>query len=289
VDFCNKRIFITGASRGLGLAHARYLASLGVNVVLHARQESEGLLQELVADIQRTGGCAQYICGDIRNSAEIVDGILQGEAVLDAIVHNAGSVNDASIAKMSERAWQDVIDVNLRSGFQLAQAVWPHFKGRNFGRLVFTSSSAGLYGNFGQANYSASKMGLIGLARTIAIEGAKYNIAANCIAPLATTEMNHGILPENIVDHVAANKISPLVAYLCHQDCRESGAVFEAAGGWVGKVHIACSEGVHFSDKELNPESIAQQWADVCGQSGMESPSSAVDSLRGILRKLALD
>lgn len=288
MNFSNKRILITGASRGIGLAHSRYFASLGANVVMQARPETESVLKELVAEIRDRGNRAEYVCGDIRDSAALVNTVLKRTNQLDAIVHNAGGVDDASIAKMTEHAWQSIIDINLRSAFQLARAAWPHFKERNFGRLVFTSSSAGLYGNFGQANYSASKMGLIGLARTIAIEGAKYNITANCIAPLAATDMNKGLLPDSLIEHAHAEKISPLVAYLCHEDCVESGSVFEVAGGWVGKVHISCSEGVLLSDKELNPDSIATRWSEICDSSKSCMPLSAKGSLDSIIKKIGI-
>ena len=178
VNFKDKVVLVTGGSRGLGKAFSHCLANAGATVAINSSTEDDrGTTQE----INDAGGRAIHFPGRVEASAELVAKVVAQCGRIDAIVHNAGFIQDKTLRKMSEEQWDAVMDVHLKTSYKLAQAAWPHFESQGAGRIVLLSSSAGLYGNFGQANYASAKMGMYGLAQSIAIEGAKTNIICNCV------------------------------------------------------------------------------------------------------------
>jgi 3-hydroxyacyl-CoA dehydrogenase/3a,7a,12a-trihydroxy-5b-cholest-24-enoyl-CoA hydratase len=187
------------------------------------------------------------------------------------------------LRKMSSEQWDAVLNVHLKSAFLLTQAAWPHFETQGGGRLVFLSSASGLYGNFGQANYAAAKMGVYGLCRSIAIEGAKANICCNCVAPFGATTMNSGNMPEELKARIKTDFVAPLVGYLAHPDCTETGGLFEASAGVYKKVRWERSEGLSLdTSKPLSIDDIAAGWDKVVDFSNSEHPQSMGESLRAM-------
>lgn len=281
-------ILLTGASRGLGRAYARYLCQFGAHVVLVSRPSSEQALNALRDELVRAGGTATALCGDARHGDELVARALESVGHIDALVHNAGSVADGSFAKLDDSAWHEVLENNLMSAVRLSRALWPHFKGRGGGRIVYATSSSGLYGNFGQANYAAAKMALVGLCKSLAIEGQRGGIRVNCIAPVGRSDMNADVLPADLATLLDPELISPLVGFLCHPQCRESGSVFEVAAGWAGKVHVVQGEGAPLLTENAMPRlvDIADLWPSIVAAPEGDCPSDALASLQALTHKL---
>lgn len=282
MKFEDQVVLVTGASRGLGKAFARCLAEAGAVVAVNSTGANEAG-PEAVDEISRAGGRAFHVPGRVEEAEALVEATLKQGGRLDAIVHNAGFVRDKSLRKMSLEQWDAVLDVHLRAAFRLSQAAWPSFEERGGGRLVFLSSSAGLYGNFGQANYAAAKMGMYGLCRTIAIEGKKANIHCNCVAPFGATELNSGGMPDALKAAIKTEFVAPLVGYLAHPECQESGSLFEASAGAFKKVRWERSEGLRLdTSKPLTIDDIAKGWDRIVDFSSSEHPKDMNEALMGL-------
>ena len=187
----------------------------------------------VVDEIAAAGGEAVADANSVATpdgGAAIVQTAIDAFGRVDIVVNNAGILRDKSFANMNPDLVDPVIDVHLRGAFHVTQPAWQHMREQNYGRIISTSSSTGLFGNFGQANYGAAKMGLVGLTRVLAVEGAKYGIKANVIAPLALTRMTESLLGP-LGEKVAPERVSPVVAYLAHETCEATGRVFSVGGG----------------------------------------------------------
>ena len=191
---------------------------------------------------------------------------------IDIVVNNAGILRDKSFGNMSPELVDPVIDVHLRGAFHVTQPAWQHMREQNYGRIVSTSSASGIFGNFGQTNYGAAKMGVVGLTRVLAVEGAKYGIKANAIAPLALTRMTESLLGA-FGAKVAPEHVSPVVAYLAHESCEATGRVFSVGGGRVAEVFIAETRGYYSA--ELTPEEVVDNWAAVTDREGYVVPANS--------------
>ena len=233
-----------------------------------------------MASIEADGGKAVYLPGRVEEAASLIDAVVDACGHIDAVVHNAGFLQDKTLRKMSGEQWDAVLDVHLKASFQLAQAAWPHFEARGGGRLVFISSSAGLYGNFGQANYAAAKAGMVGLCRTIAQEGAKSNICCNCVAPFGATEMNSANMPEERKALIKTDYVAPLIGYLVHPDCTETGGLFEASAGAFKKVRWERSRGLRLDPANpMSIDDIAEGWQQIGDFSDSEHPVDMREAL----------
>lgn len=197
-------------------------------------------------------------------------------------------MRDVSFAKMTPADWDSIHQVHLKGAFSVTRAAWPYFREQKFGRVINTASAAGLYGNVGQANYSAAKLGLVGLASTLAKEGAKLNIHANTIAPLAASRMTETVLPPDFLQNLKPDFVAPLVMYLCHENTKENGSVFEVGAGWVAKVRWQRSAGHSFPVTEgLTPEKIASQFKSITDFSNPSYPTSPQDSFAPIVANMS--
>jgi 3-hydroxyacyl-CoA dehydrogenase/3a,7a,12a-trihydroxy-5b-cholest-24-enoyl-CoA hydratase len=280
--FDDNVVLITGASRGLGKAYARCIADAGALVAVNSTgRDNRG--QQVVDEIAAAGGEAIHVPGNVEKSADLINAVVDACGQIDAVVHNAGFVQDKTLRKMSSEQWDAVLDVHLKSAFGLTQAAWPHFESRGGGRVVFLSSASGLYGNFGQANYAAAKAGMYGLCRTIAIEGAKSNIRCNCVAPFGATEMNSANMPEDFKATIKTEFVAPLIGYLAHPDCSETGSLFEASAGAYKKLRWERSKGLRLdTSKPLSIDDIAARWEEIVDFSVSEHPADMSESLRGM-------
>ncbi|MFG2076021.1 NAD(P)-dependent dehydrogenase, short-chain alcohol dehydrogenase family [Nonomuraea maritima] len=287
--FDDRVAIITGAGHGLGRSHALLLAERGAKVVvndlggaLDGSGASAGPAAEVAGLITKNGGQAVASTDDIstpEGARAVVQAAVDAFGRVDIVVNNAGILRDRSLGKMTVEDFDSVLAVHVRGSYLVSQAAYPLMKAAGYGRVVNTTSPAGLFGNFGQANYSTAKMGLVGLTKTIAIEGARNGIRANAIAPIAWTRMTESLLPAEFEAKFTPERVSALVAYLVHESCEVSGEVFSVGAGRVARVFVA--EGPGWKTDDLTPEAIADNWQSVMA----EQPyvQSATDSLKAML------
>uniref|UniRef100_A0A7S3DD26 Ketoreductase domain-containing protein n=1 Tax=Palpitomonas bilix TaxID=652834 RepID=A0A7S3DD26_9EUKA len=274
---------ITGAGGGLGRAHALLLAQLGCAVVVNdlgvttsGEGKSEKAADKVVNEIQLSGGRAVANYDSVVDGDKIVQCAIDHFGRVDIVVNNAGILRDTSFQRMGEKQWDIIFDVHVKGAFSVTKAAWRYMKEQGFGRVVMTSSSSGLYGNYGQANYGAAKMALLGFANSLAIEGQRANILVNTIAPIALSRMTKGLIPEDFEEVLKPEFVSPLVAYLCHPSCEENGSLFEVGGGWIAKVRLQRSLGGIAIDEEgkVSVASVADNFEKMCDFDDAETPST---------------
>ncbi|KAJ6513319.1 peroxisomal hydratase-dehydrogenase-epimerase [Mycena sanguinolenta] len=263
VRYDGKTVIITGAGAGLGRTYALMYAKLGANVVVNDVNEKGA--QSVVDEIVKAGGKATAAVCSAEDGETIVNAAVEKFGGVHVLIANAGILRDKSFSAMTEEEWDLVLKIHLRATYKCAKAVWPIFLKQKFGRIVTTCSPVGIYGNFGQANYSTAKAGLIGLTRTLAIEGKKYNILANSIAPMAGTAMTATIWTQEMMDTMKPDFIAPIVGYLSSADNEEtSGCLFEVVGGWAAQTRWQRSGGYCFpSKKPYSPEDVVAKWKNI--------------------------
>ncbi len=265
-------IVVTGAGGGLGREYALTLAKEGASVVVNdlggARDGTgagSAMADHVVAEIREAGGRAVANYDSVATedgAANIIKTALDEFGAVHGVVSNAGILRDGTFHKMTSENWDAVLKVHLYGGYNVIRAAWPHFREQSYGRVVVATSTSGLFGNFGQANYGAAKLGLIGMINTLALEGAKYNIHANAVAPIAATRMTEDILPPEVLEKLTPEFVAPLVAYLCTEECAESAAVFVVGGGKVQRVALFGNQGANF-EKPPSVQDIAAHWAEI--------------------------
>ncbi|MBC6458297.1 SDR family oxidoreductase [Actinomadura sp. HBU206391] len=267
---------VTGAGHGLGRRHALELAARGAKVVVNdlggdvnGGGGSSGPAQDVVDEITKNGGQAVADTGNVateEGAQGIVQSALDAFGKVDIVVNNAGILRDKSFKNMSAAEFDAVIAVHLRGSFLVARAAWSHLRDQGYGRIVNTSSPSGLFGNFGQANYSSAKMGLVGLTKTLAIEGAKYGVKVNAIAPVAYTRMTEDLFPPEFADKLGVELVTPLVAWLAHESVESTGETYSVGGGRIARVFVA--EGAGFTKKDgLTIEDVRDNWQQINAES----------------------
>jgi NAD(P)-dependent dehydrogenase (short-subunit alcohol dehydrogenase family) len=285
LGFDGKVAIITGAGGGLGRQHALLLASRGALLVINdlggtvdgggpADDTAKGAAERMVDEIKALGGEAVADTNSVatpEGGKAIVQTALDAFGTVDIVVNNAGILRDKAFHNLGSDMFDPVIDVHLRGAYHVTQPAWVVMREKGYGRIISTSSAAGIFGNFGQANYGAAKMGLVGFTRVLAVEGAKYNIKANAIAPLALTRMTENLMGA-LGDKLDPGLVSPLVTYLAHDDCPVTGQVFSVGGGRVAHVFIGETKGFHAAD--LSAEAVRDNWATITDQSGYSVPNN---------------
>lgn len=285
VRFDGKTVIITGAGAGLGRAYALMYGRLGANVVVN--DVSEKGAKAVVEEITKAGGKAVPAIGSAEDGDSLVKIALEKFGGVHVLIANAGILRDKSFTAMSEQEWDAVIAVHLRGTYKCCKAVWPIFQKQKYGRIVTTCSQVGIYGNFGQANYSTAKAGILGLTRTLAIEGQKYNIIANSIAPSAGTAMTATIWPQEWLDAFKPDYIAPVVGYLSSEANEETtGSLFEIMGGWAAQTRWQRAGGHGFPvNKTLTPEAILSKWSIISNfdDGRATNPSSTAEASQQLL------
>ncbi|KAI3641217.1 hypothetical protein MIR68_000689 [Amoeboaphelidium protococcarum] len=293
LDFNGKVAIVTGAGGGLGRSYAVLLGRMGCSVVVNDLGKSKSgqmAADVVVEEIKRAGGKAVANYDSVEDGDKLVDTAIKSFGRIDIVVNNAGILRDKSFTRMADQDWDLVHRVHLRGSFKVTKAAWPHFVKQKYGRIINTASAVGLYGNFGQANYSAAKAGLIGFSNTLAIEGAKKNIIVNTIAPNAGTAMTATVMPPEMVEALKPEYVAPLMAFLVHESNTTTGAVFEVGSGWVSRVRWQRTGGVGFPiNQPLQPEDIQSKWPQICNFDDGRStnPASTQDSVQAVFENFS--
>lgn len=223
------------------------------------------MADQVVNEIKDAGGraVANYdSVAEPEGAANIIKTALDEFGAVHGVVSNAGILRDGTFHKMTFENWDAVLKVHLYGGYNVLRAAWPHFREQSYGRIVVATSTSGLFGNFGQTNYGAAKLGLVGMINTLAQEGAKYNIHANAVAPIAATRMTEDILPKEVLEKLTPEYVAPVVAYLCTEENANTASVFVVGGGKVQRVALFQNEGANF-DTPPSVQDVAAHWSEI--------------------------
>jgi NAD(P)-dependent dehydrogenase (short-subunit alcohol dehydrogenase family) len=272
IRFDDQVAIVTGAGGGLGRAYALALAERGARVVVNdlgcARDgsgDARDSADAVVAEICTAGGQAVANYDSVampEGGARIVQTALESFGRVDILINNAGIIRDKTFPKMTPEMWAEVLAVHLNGAYHVTHPAFLAMREQNYGRIVFTTSSAGLFGNFGQTNYGAAKMGLVGFMNCLKLEGERHNIQVNCVAPLAFTRINAEIIPENLQASLKPEYVAPLVLYLCARECSATGGIYNAAMGYFNRTALVTSPTIRIGAPGEIPtlEEIHQQW-----------------------------
>ncbi|HUO35656.1 MAG TPA: SDR family NAD(P)-dependent oxidoreductase [Candidatus Acidoferrum sp.] len=271
---------ITGAGKGLGRAHALAMAQSGARVVVND-VDADGAAR-VCHEIVSGGGQAISSSASVQEMNEVET--MAAQAIsrwgqVDILVNNAGILRDRTFAKLDLADFRLVLDVHLMGSVNCTRAVWLHMKERQYGRVIFTTSSSGLYGNFGQSAYSAAKMGLVGLMQTLALEGVRYGIHVNCLAPSAATQMTNDLLTQEDLRVLDPQRVSPAVVALASERAPNKQIVLAGAGSFE-QAHITMTQGLYFSDDKITAEQLLEHWDRIGDSSGEFVPSSGPEQYK---------
>jgi multifunctional beta-oxidation protein len=281
ISYKDQVIIVTGAGAGLGRAYAVLLGKLGAKVVVNDFADP----QPVVDEIKKAGGTA---VGDKSNAVEghkVVQTAVDNFGTVHGVINNAGILRDKSFQNISEDEWNAVIAVHLKGTYAVTKAAWPYFLKQKYGRVVNTTSTSGIYGNFGQSNYAAAKLGILGFSRALALEGKKYNIFVNTIAPNAGTNMTKGVFTEEMLEMFKPEFVAPTPVLLCSDKAPTTGDLFEVGMGWVGRTRWQRTGGVAWGSKNpITPEKVAAKWDQIVNfdDGRATNPASTQESSMGI-------
>ncbi|MES2834332.1 MAG: SDR family NAD(P)-dependent oxidoreductase [Pseudomonadota bacterium] len=274
IDLTNRVAIVTGGGGGLGRSHALALARHGARVVIN--DMSAAGAEAVAAEIDAAGGqavpCVCSVTDRAAVEAMVADTVARWGSI-DILVNNAGILRDKTFAKMDLDDFALVIDVHLMGSVNVTKAAWPHMREQGYGRIIFTTSSSGLYGNFGQSNYAAAKMALVGLMQTLALEGEKSGIRVNCLAPSAATRMTEGLYSEDDLKGLSTDLVSPGVVALAAEDA-PTRVILLAGAGAFEQAHITMTRGIYVGDAPDAAEQIQAQWAQVGDRVDEQIPAS---------------
>ncbi|KAH6660722.1 Fox2 protein [Truncatella angustata] len=279
-------VVVTGAGGGLGKAYATFFGSRGAKVVVNdlggsfkGEGNSTKAADVVVDEIKKAGGQAVANYDSVENGDKIIETAVKTFGRIDILINNAGILRDVSFKNMSDNDWDLIMKVHVKGAYKCARAAWPHFRKQKYGRVINTASAAGLFGSFGQCNYSAAKLAQVGFTETLAKEGAKYNIISNVIAPIAASRMTETVMPPDVLENLRPEWVVPLVAVLVHKtNTTENGSIFEVGGGHIAKLRWERSSGLLLkADDSYTPGAVLKQWSKVTDFSNPQYPSGPND------------
>lgn len=286
IDFTDRVAIVTGAGGGLGRAHALALAERGAKVVVndlggdvHGTGGDASPAQKVVDEITSAGGEAIVNGSDISDwdaVKKMVDEVIATWGRIDILINNAGILRDKSFAKMELEDFDKVVKVHLTGSLNCTKAVWPHMVEAGYGRILMTTSTSGIYGNFGQTNYGAAKSGIVGMMNTLAIEGAKKGIKVNSLAPTAATRMTEDLLPQQVLDILKPEYITPGALFMVSEDA-PTKTILGAGAGVYAVSQMVESEGVFLNEDVNSPEVVAERWNEIADLSQAAALGSAFD------------
>ncbi|WP_399682468.1 SDR family NAD(P)-dependent oxidoreductase [Xenophilus sp.] len=283
IDFTGRVAIVTGAGGGLGRQHALALAARGAKVVVNdlggavdGQGGSASAAQKVVDEIRAAGGEAIANAASVTDFAAVQAMVQQAVDTwgrVDVLVNNAGILRDKSFAKMELDDFRLVVDVHLMGAVHCTKAVWPIMTAQKYGRIVMTTSSSGLYGNFGQSNYGAAKMALVGLMQTLSLEGAKNDIRVNCLAPTAATRMTEGLMPQEVLDALRPEAVVPAMLVMAAENA-PTRTILCAGAGTFEAAHVTLTQGAYVGLGADAPEQLAARLAEVTERDGEQVPAS---------------
>jgi NAD(P)-dependent dehydrogenase (short-subunit alcohol dehydrogenase family) len=295
IRFDGKVAIVTGAGGGLGRQHALELARRGAKVVVNdlgGSMDGSGGSSEaaaaVVAEIKAAGGAAIANGSSVTDDAGVermVKEAMDAWDRVDILIANAGVLRDKSFAKMEMADFEFVLGVHLMGTVKPAKAVWEIMKAQNYGRIVVTTSSSGLYGNFGQTNYGAAKLGIVGFMNTLKLEGQKNNIHVNAIAPVAATRMTQNLMPPEINARLAPEAVTPGVVFLCSEDA-PTGAILTAGAGAFALARVVETEGVYLGGGDLSVEAVRDHWSRIADEAGQKAYVTGGEQTQKFFRKM---
>ncbi|MEM7138967.1 MAG: SDR family NAD(P)-dependent oxidoreductase, partial [Myxococcota bacterium] len=294
LSFEGRVAIVTGAGQGLGRSHALLLASRGAKVVVNdlggstdGQGKSSVAADLVVEEIKQAGGEAVANYDSVEDGDAIVKTAMDTWGRVDIVVNNAGILRDKSFKNMTDADWDIIFRVHNYGAYKVTKAAWPIMNEQGYGRVLFTTSSAGIYGNFGQTNYGSAKLSLVGFANTLSLEGQRKNVLVNTIAPFAASRLTDGLLPPAVFDSLKPEYVSPLVAYLCSEDNETTGGVFEVGGGFYSSLRWERTTGKTYRlGREVTPELLRDGWKDINDFGETEHVSSLMESLGPIIKNV---
>ena len=294
VRFDDRVVVITGAGNGLGRTYALEMGKRGAKVVVNDLGGSafgdgadKAAADVVVDEIKAGGGEAVANYDSVTDGDRIVQTAMDSFGKIDVVINNAGILRDKTFHKMEDRDWDLIYDVHVRGAFKVSHAAWPYMRDQNYGRMIFTASAAGIYGNFGQTNYAMAKLGLHGMSQTLALEGRTKNIMVNTIAPIAGSRLTETVMPQQLVDALKPEFIMPLVVKLCDENSQETGGLYEVGAGFIGKVRWERSKGHSFSVSQgFNAEDVNDAWDEIVDFTDADHPSSIAEANKPLIKNL---
>ena len=292
--FDGKVAVVTGAGGGLGRSHALLLASRGAKVVVNdlggsftGEGKSASAADRVVDEIKNAGGTAVANYDSVEDGDKIIKSAVDAFGKIDIVINNAGILRDVSFQKMTQADWDLVYKVHVFGTFKVTHAAWSYMRDAGYGRIINTASAAGIYGNFGQANYAMAKLGIHGFTQTLALEGRKRNIIVNTIAPIAGSRMTETVLPKELLDALKPEYVSALVAKLAHESMEETGGLYEVGGGFFAKLRWERSTGKTFRlGRAISPEDVDGAWKDISQFDKATHPGSVAESMQPIMQNV---
>ena len=281
IDFAGRVAVITGAGGGLGRNYSIELAKRGAKVVVNDLGGSrdgvgsnKSAADHVVGEIKALGGEAVSNYDNVatpEGGESIVRAAIEAFGKVDILINNAGIVLDSTFAKTDERKWDAVIAVHLKGAYCVTKPAFIHMVNQGYGRIVMTTSGSGLFGNFGQSNYASAKMGVLGLANVLKLEGAKHNVKTNVIVPIAGTRLTEDIVPPEIFKRMRLEFVTPAVLYMCSEQCQDSGVIINAGFGYFSRSAIMTGDGAFLFDgnKIPTPEEVMENWGRI---TSLENP-----------------
>lgn len=294
IDFSGRVAVVTGAGGGLGRTYAIELAKRGAKVVVNdfggARDGTGGstsMADKVVEEIKAAGGTAvaNYDGVHTKEGGEnIIKQAIQAFGKVDILINNAGILRDKSFTKMTEDLWDPVMAVHLKGAYYVTFPAFANMRENGYGRIIMTTSGTGLFGNFGQTNYGAAKLGLVGFMNSLGIEGAKYNVKVNAIAPIAATRLTEDIMPPDIFEKLKPEFVTPVVVYLCSEECQANRMILHAGAGIVQRAVIMLNEGVFLGKEPATPEAVRDNWENIIALKGLKELENVMGGTAEIMK-----
>lgn len=297
LSFEDRVVIVTGAGAGLGRSHALEYARRGAKVVVNdlgGSTSGDGsdasVADKMVAEIKAIGGEAIANGDSVEDGEKIVQCAMDTYGKIDVVVNNAGILRDSAFHKLTDETWDLVMRVHLGGSFKVTRAAWPHMRNAGYGRVIMTTSAAGIYGNFGQANYAAAKLGIHGLSQTLSIEGKGKGIFVNTIAPIAASRLTESVMAPAMLEVLDPKVVTPLAVLLSHDSHMETGNLYEVGGGWVSKLRWEQTQGARFDPKVgFTAEELVGRWDEVNDFSNSMYPKDIMNTLRVIGEIVGVD
>ena len=295
ISFKDKVVIVTGSGNGLGRSHALQFAQRGAKIVVNdlggaidGSGGSSEAAEKVVDEIKQNGGEAIANGSSVTDKAgvkKLVEDTMAAFGRIDVLVNNAGVLRDKSFGKMALDDFEFVVDVHLMGSVYCTKAVWPIMVEQNYGRVVMTSSSSGVYGNFGQTNYGAAKLGVVGFMNSLKIEGQKYNIKVNSLIPVAATRMTESLMPKEVLEKLQPDVVSPAVLFMASEDA-PTGIMLSAGAGVYALAQIIQAPGVALTGNDANPDKIAERWNEISDMSEAKALFAGGEHSAEIFKKL---